>query len=173
MIPTLYIAASYRHLHAVQMLMALIRDVCPGVNIFDWTEQATPPAGLTAAQRRAWMDSPTGEDLGGGRPVFDFCRAASTSADIVIYYGESGQDAGVEIGMAAAAGATVLGLAGPLESPGLMLHGAISQWAASVPDLLILIEALVRCKADLQAPPVCDFCPVTGCTGKWIEEDVR
>lgn len=130
---SIYIAASYRHLHAVRLLAAHITDLCPGIQILDWTTLATPPDGLSAAERRAWMDT----DHGG--TIHDFCAQACTSADLVIYLGASGQDAGVEVGMARAAGVEVIGLAGPLESPGLMLHGAVSRWVADVEELVGIV----------------------------------
>lgn len=133
---SIYIAASYRHLHAVQLLGAALQEACPDVVILDWTQQAVLPAGLSPAERRTWMDT----DQGG--EVFAFCRHACTHADLVIYLGESGQDAGVEVGMAAAMGIPTLGLAGPLEAPGVMLNGAISYWARSVDDLRGMVHGI-------------------------------
>ena len=104
-----------------------------GYVVLDWTIKAAPPPGLTPAERRVWMDT----DREGGQ-VYEFCRKSCVEADLVIYYGASGQDAGVEIGMAAAAGAPILGIRGPLEAPGLMLHGAIASW---VNDGLEAVEA--------------------------------
>lgn len=115
-----YVAASYRHIHAVRLLYAALKRLCADIEILDWTAHATPPEGLTAAERRAWMDT----DHGG--EVYRFCRDACGSADLVIYVGASGQDAGVEVGIAHGSGVEVIGLAGPLESRGLMLHGAVS-----------------------------------------------
>lgn len=141
---SIYVAASYRHMHAVRMLYAALRRLCPTVNILDWTAHATPPEGLTAAERRAWMDA----DHGG--EVFRFCRDACASADLLIYYGGSGQDAGVEVGMANGAGVEVIGLAGPLESPGLMLHGAVSVWAKDTDELLAMVRDRIEAKRTLE-----------------------
>lgn len=127
-----YIAASFRHLHAVRLLGRAMRRM--GYRLFDWTELAKPPDGLTPAQRRAWMDT----DHGG--EVFAFCEKACREADFVVYVGASGQDAGVEIGLARASGVPVLGIRGPLEAPGLMLYGAGSVWVESVEDALALLE---------------------------------
>ena len=96
-----------------------------------------PPPGLTPAQRRVWMDT----DRDGGE-VYAFCRNACLTADLVIYYGASGQDAGVEVGLAAGAGVPVLGIRGPLEGPGLMLHGAVSGWVDGAEEALELVAAL-------------------------------
>ena len=132
--PTLYIAASFRHLHAVRLLGRELRGM--GFALLDWTEKASPPPGLTPAERRVWMDT----DQAGGQ-VYHFCRDACRQADMLIYLGTSGQDAGVEVGMAAGAGVPVLGIRGPLEAPGLMLHGAVSLWVESVEEALALLLA--------------------------------
>ncbi len=133
---TVYTASSFRHLHAVRLLNRELRQ--RGFVVLDWTEKAAPPEGLTAAQRREWMDT----DRGG--EVFAFCMGACRDADLVIYVGTAGQDAGVEVGMAYAFGVPVLGLRGPLESPGLMLHGAGCVWVDGTDRLLEVLEALPR-----------------------------
>lgn len=127
-----YIAASFRHLHGVRLLGRALRSL--GYTLLDWTEMAKPPEGLTPAERRAWMDT----DHGG--EVFAFCQKACREADFVIYFGASGQDAGVEVGLARAWGVPVLGIRGPLEAPGLMLYGAGSLWVESVEAALELLE---------------------------------
>lgn len=130
---TVYIASSFKHLHGVRLLGRELR-AC-GFAILDWTEKATPPAGLTPAERRQWMDT----DIEGGQ-VFDFCRDACVQADILVYFGASGQDAGVEVGIACGAGVPVLGIRGPLEAPGLMLHGAMTTWAENIEEALALLQ---------------------------------
>ena len=132
----IYIAGSFRHKHGVRLLGNALRAL--GCRILDWTEKAAPPPGLTPAQRRAWMDT----DQAGGQ-VFAFCRQACLTADMVIYYGASGQDAGVEVGLAAGAGVPLLGILGPLEAPGLMLHGAMTCWVAEVEDAVELVRTLL------------------------------
>lgn len=131
----IYIAASFRHLHGVRLLAAELRRL--NFEILDWTSKASPPPGLTAAQRRIWMDT----DQNGGQ-VFEFCREACLNADLVIYFGESGQDAGVEIGLAHASNVPILGIRGPLESPGLMLHGAIDCWVEDTESALKILSDL-------------------------------
>lgn len=131
----IYIAASFKHLHGVRLLARELRNM--GCEILDWTVKATPPAELTAAERRIWMDT----DQNGGQ-VYEFCRNACISADLLIYLGASGQDAGVEIGLAAGAGIPILGIRGPLESPGLMLHGAITAWTEDIEHAIKIVETL-------------------------------
>jgi hypothetical protein len=136
-----YIAASFRHVHAVRLLGRELERL--GYSIFDWTEKATPPEGLSASERRSWMDT----DHGG--EVFSYCALACRTVDLVIYLGTSGQDAGVEVGMAQGAGVPVLGIRGPLESPGLMLHGAVTGWVESIDAALqVLGELVVKAGPD-------------------------
>lgn len=131
----LYVAGSFRHRHGVRLLGRQLRGM--GCEILDWTDKAVPPAGLTPAQRRIWMDT----DRDGGA-VYAFCRAACLTADLVVYYGASGQDAGVEVGLASGAGVPVLGIRGPLEGPGLMLHGAADAWVDEVDAALDVVAEL-------------------------------
>lgn len=126
-----YIASSFRHLHAVRLMGRLLRSM--GYVVLDWTEMATPPDGLTPAERRAWMDA----DHGGA--VFAFCERACREAHFVVYLGASGQDAGVEVGIARGRGVPVMGIRGPLEAPGLMLYGAVDVWVEDAEEALAVL----------------------------------
>lgn len=132
----IYIAASFKHMHGVRLLARELERM--GCEILDWTAKAVPPPGLTPAQRRIWMDT----DQDGGQ-VYEFCRNACQTADLVIYYGASGQDAGVEIGLATASGVPVLGIRGPLEGPGLMLHGAVNTWVDSAEEAVEAVRDIM------------------------------
>jgi len=138
---TIYVAGSFKHKHGVRLLGRELRSM--GCRMLDWTEKAVPPPGLTPAERRIWMDT----DLDGGE-VYAFCRDACLTADVVIYYGASGQDAGVEVGLAAGAGVPVLGIRGPLEGPGLMLHGAVGGWVDSVEEALDVVAIMIAYARD-------------------------
>ncbi len=81
-------------------------------------------------------------DQAGGQ-VYAFCRKACLTADILIYYGASGQDAGVEVGLASASGVPILGIRGPLEGPGLMLHGAVTAWVEDGEAALDAVQELL------------------------------
>ncbi len=133
---TIYVAGSFKHKHGVRLLGRELRSL--GCRMLDWTEKAVPPPGLTPAQRRIWMD--TDRDV---RKVYTFCRKAFLTAVLVIYYGASGQDAGVEVGLASGAGVPVLGIRGPLEGPGLMLHGAVCLWVDGAEEALNLVERVL------------------------------
>jgi len=135
--PSAYIAASFKHMHGVRLLGRSMRAL--GFTLLDWTEKAAPPSGLSPLERRRWMDT----DSAGGQ-VFAFCREACVASSLVVYFGASGQDSGVEVGMAHAAGVPVLGIRGPLEGPGLMLHGAVDCWVEGIEEALALLELIAR-----------------------------
>ena len=143
---TIYVAGSFKHKHGVRLFCRELAAL--GCRILDWTEKATPPPGLTPQERRVWMDT----DRAGGS-VYAFCREACRTADLVVYYGASGQDAGVEVGLATGAGVPVLGIRGPLEAPGLMLHGAGTVWVDSVEQALELVAGLTHLLHEPQAVP--------------------
>lgn len=124
---TIYTAASVRHLHAVRLFHDALRVRIPDIRILDWTDKATPPPDMTSQQRRQ---------------VYAFCRDACAGADVVVYLGQSGQDAGVEVGIAAGAGVPIIGVRGPLEAPGLMLHGAVNVWCGDIQEVICLLEEL-------------------------------
>ncbi len=142
---SVYIAASFRNLHAVHLLSAALQEM--GYDILDWTEKGKPPENLNAAKRREWMDT----DHGG--EIFSFCANASHNADILIYLGASGQDAGIEVGMAYASGVPILGIRGPLEPLGLMLHGAATMWVDSITNALTIMQSLMD-KAQKSKKPL-------------------
>ncbi len=137
----IYIASSFRHIHAVQLLALNLQEM--GYEILDWTRKASVPEGLNPAQRREWMDT---DDNGG--TVYAFCKMACTSADMVLYLGQSGQDAGVEIGMACAKNIPILGIRGPLESAGLMLYGSCTHWVEDIAHALKLLQEIAAIRSE-------------------------
>ncbi|WP_288229133.1 translation initiation factor 2 [uncultured Desulfovibrio sp.] len=158
---TVYTAASFRLLHAVRLFHDALRAHIPDVRILDWTGMGMPPPGLTPEKRRRWFDT---EQQGG--QVYRFCRDACASADVVVYLGHSGQDAGVEVGLAAGAGVPVIGVAGPLEAPGLMLHGAVNLWCYDIQEAVSLLSRLAGDCGGV----ACDACKVSAlCDGEGKE----
>ena len=133
----IYIASSARNLHGVQLLRdALIER---GHNILDWTALAPPlPEHLSPEERRLALDS---DERG---EIFDFCAKACREADALIYLGPAGQDAACEVGMAYAAGVPTIGLAAPVEKPGLILNRAVTFWAADVYGCLKIIDRIKK-----------------------------
>lgn len=134
---TIYTAASGRHLYAAREFHDELRARIPDIRILDWTCKITPPPGLTPEQRRQWFDT---EQQPG--QLYAFCRDACASADVVVYLGQPGQDAGVEVGIAVGAGVPVIGLRAPLEAPGFMLQGAVNVWCRDGEEVIYLLEEL-------------------------------
>ncbi len=133
-----YIASSFKNIHAVRLLAKQMQEM--GYEILDWTKKATPPEGLNANQRREWMDT----DHGG--EVFNFCAKSCQLANLIVYLGTSGQDAGVEVGMAFAYNKPILAIKGPLESPGLMLYGAGTIWVEHIEQALQILQEIIYSK---------------------------
>ena len=138
----IYIASSFRNLYAVQLLTQALID--RGHEVDDWTALPAPlPSDMPVSERRERLDAdPTGE-------IFKFCLTASTHADLVIYLGPSGQDAGWECGAAYMAGVPVYGLRGPLEAPGTMLYGG-AEWFESYPALIEAVEKLAEAQSAME-----------------------
>lgn len=129
----IYIMSSFRNRAAVQLLTSHLADM--GHEVMDWTRLAPPiPSGIPVEQRRRMFD---GDEYG---DIFTFCVEAVGSMDLGIYLGESGQDAGAEVGLAYGAGAPVIGLAGPLEAPGTIVSGMVKRWCEDVKTLLCAVE---------------------------------
>lgn len=133
----IYIASSFRNLHAVQLLTASLKK--EGHVVEDWTKLAPPvPAGLLPEEAKALLDSDERGD------IFAFCSGACTYVDILIYVGPAGQDAACEVGLAAASGVPIFGLSGPLERPGLILAGLVTKWFDSSDELLQAVNGAVN-----------------------------
>ena len=111
-----FTVSSYRNLHAVKLFHLELR-LMPGVTVIDWTQFA-PRLSMPLDDRRRKMD------VGETCLISEFCEKACATADLVVYYGESGKDSAVLVGMAKAIGIPILGLPGPLEKEGLILRHA-------------------------------------------------
>ncbi len=128
-----YIAASFKHQHAVEMLTNLIE--AQGIEVLSWLREGRPEeAFLSRRELEHFILSPEGQR------VFKFCADSATRADLLVYLGPSGCDAWAEVGAAYGSGVPVLGLLAKAEEVGLMRH-MISQWCVSVEDLLAKILA--------------------------------
>lgn len=129
----IYIMSSFRNRAAVQLLTSQLTEM--GHEVMDWTRLAPPiPSAVPVEQRRRMLDADEYGD------IFTFCVQAIGSMDLGIYLGESGQDAGAELGLAYGSGTPVLGLAGPLESPGTIVSGMVKRWCEDVKTLLCAVE---------------------------------
>lgn len=145
-----YPVASYRHMHAVRLFQAQLR-LLPGVRVLDWT-WAAAPLGLPVNERRRWMN------VGKSCAMAEFCEVSCGQADLMVYLGDSGKDTAVQIGMAKAIGTPILGIAGPLEEPGLMLHSAVAAWVPGPFEAIGRIKRMARCRLHGEADQDCRSC---------------
>lgn len=133
----IYIASSFRNVHAVQMLRDTLKK--RGHVVLDWSAFAPPlPDDMTPEERRAALDA---DERG---EIFDYCTQSCAQADLVIYLGQAGQDSACEVGIAFNAGVPVYGLAGALEKPGTIMQRAVTQWHPDTKRLLVAVTKLAR-----------------------------
>lgn len=132
----IYIAASWKHQHAVEMLSEILES--RGHTILSWLREGRPEeAFLSRLELTSFIRS---ED---GKRIFDFCAGSATGADLLIYLGPSGCDAWAEVGAAYGSGVPILGLLAKSEEVGLMRH-MVSHWFGSVAALLKAVDKYVR-----------------------------
>ena len=124
----IYIAASWKHQHAVEMLTEMLE--AEGHTILSWLREGRPEEAFLSNKD---LDNFIKSDV--GRKVFDFCVSSVTDADLIIYIGPSGCDAWAEIGAAYGMGKTIFGLKAKSENVGMMRH-MIREWFSSVSELL-------------------------------------
>lgn len=123
-----YIAASFKHQHAVEMLTEKLE--ASGIEVLSWLREGRPEeAFLSRRELEHFILSSE------GLRVFKFCADSATKANLVIYLGPSGCDAWAEVGAAYGAGVPILGLLAKAEDVGLMRH-MIAGWCTSVEELL-------------------------------------
>lgn len=129
----IYIAASWKHQHAVEMLTERLE--AKGHTILSWLREGRPEEAFLS--RRELEHFISSEE---GKRVFDFCAESATGCDLLIYLGPSGCDAWAEVGAAFGRGVPILGLLAKSEDVGLMRH-MVHSWHSSVTDLLQAVEA--------------------------------
>jgi hypothetical protein len=130
----IYIAASWKHQHAVEMLSELLEN--RGHKILSWLREGRPEeAFLSRLDLERFIRSEE------GKRVFEFCASSVTGCDLVIYLGPSGCDAWAEVGAAYGCGVPILGLLAKSEDVGLMRH-MIRSWHSSVNDLMEAVRSL-------------------------------
>ena len=128
----IYIAASWKHQHAVEMLTEILE--AKGHQILSWLREGRPEeAFLSKLELTSFIRSDE------GKRVFDFCAGSATGADLLIYLGPSGCDAWAEVGAAYGNGVPILGLLAKSEEVGLMRH-MVDHWFASVAALVEAVD---------------------------------
>lgn len=130
----IYIAASWKHQHAVEMLTERLE--AKGHVILSWLREGRPEeAFLSRRELEHFIQS------GEGRRVFDFCAGSATGCDLLIYLGPSGCDAWAEVGAAFGSGIPILGLLAKAEDVGLMRH-MVRSWHNSVAELIQAVDGI-------------------------------
>lgn len=128
----IYIASSWRHKSAIQMITELLRD--NGHEVLSWIENCDKE-GEPHFNFEDWVLTPEADKC------FKYDIDGATKSDLVIYYGAAGKDACIEIGAAYGAGVPVLALWGKGEDMGLM-RKIVARWFTDYKDLLQQVEVL-------------------------------
>lgn len=130
----IYIAASWKHQHAVEMLTERLE--AEGHSILSWLREGRPEeAFLSNRELTRFIESEE------GKRVFEFCSNSATKADLLVYLGPSGCDAWAEVGAAYGSGVPILGLIAKSENVGIMRH-MIRAWYPSVSELVEAVRAI-------------------------------
>jgi hypothetical protein len=141
-----YIAASWKHQHAVVMLTALLRQRGHEVRSFVENNHGEQK-GHEAYDERGKpipFDEWVGSDRGWKSFLYD-TRGAMES-DIVVYIGPSGTDAWAEVGAAWAKGVVILGLHAKGEQSGLMRR--MVEWHDDYEEVLARIDAETKARKE-------------------------
>lgn len=124
---TIYIAASWKHQHAVEMLTAMLRE--KGHKVLSFVENEHFEKGMPFEE---WVGSEH------GYKSFKYDTDGATKSDLVLYIGPSGKDAAAEIGAAWQAGVPVIGLYGKGEDFGLMRR--MIEWQKDYREMLATVD---------------------------------
>jgi len=132
----IYISASWKHQHAVEMLTEKLRNL--GCEVISFVEKAVSDEGRTDLQfdLTTWIWS----DDGYKKFLYDIDGAMNS--DLVIYIGPSGLDAWAEVGAAFGSGVPIFALEAKGETVGLMRR--MVRWFDSVELLLLGVIGLAK-----------------------------
>lgn len=168
----IYIAASWRHQHAVEMMTSLLRERNHEVLSFVENNHGENPDAKQKDKKPIPFDEWVWSESGERSFVYD--TQGAMRSDVVIYIGPSGKDAAAELGMAWARGVKILGLYAKGEDFGLMRR--IVEWKYDFQELLACVDAVAgvsNLKCKVRIPDHTDFddcnsdlpCPKHGTTG--------
>ncbi len=128
----IYIASSWRHEHAVEMLTRTLED--RGCMVVSFVRNCREEPRRSSEELEGWFES--SEAI----KKFRFDTMGAAESDVVIYLGAAGTDAWAEIGIAWACGAVILGLWAKGEVAGLMRH--MVKWEDDLDSLLATVDKL-------------------------------
>lgn len=126
---TIYIAASWKHRHAVEMLTDLLRQ--RGHEVMSFVEN-NHGEDVKPVPFETWVESEEAEQS------FEYDTGAARKCAMTIYIGPSGKDAAAEVAMAWTAGRIVLGLYAKGEDFGLMRK--MIEWHRDYRSLLASVD---------------------------------
>ena len=126
---TIYIAASWKHRHAVEMLTDLLRQRGHEVKSFVENNHGED---VKPVPFETWVESEEAEQS------FTYDTSSARQSNMTIYIGPSGKDAAAEVGIAWCAGKIVLGLYAKGEDFGLMRK--MIEWHRNYRDLLSTVD---------------------------------
>ena len=137
----IYIAASWKHQHLVEMLTAELRAY--GHEVFSFVENNFGEHDTMKRKDQKPMPFDDWVWSDAGLQSYNYDTSAAMKSHVVIYVGASGKDAALECGMAKAKGAELLGLYAKGEDFGLMRRAF--KWLHNYRDLL---DEVVRLSED-------------------------
>lgn len=154
-----YIAASWKHQHAVEMLTAMIRDRGHTVLSFVENNHGENPD----AKKKDEKPVPFDEWVWGesGKRSFEYDTRGAMYSDLVIYLGPSGKDAAAELGMAYAKGVKIVGLHAKGEDFGLMRR--IIEWKFEYVEILEVVDVLAGVFEGVCKKRISDHTDFTDC----------
>ena len=139
----IYIAASWKHQHAVEMLTAILRE--KGHVVLSFVENNHGEHLKSKDGKRLgfeeWIQTEEADQS------FDYDTIGATRSHLVIYIGPSGKDAAAEVGAAWAAGVEILGLHAKGEDFGLMRK--MIYWFDNYRKLLEAVDSRASAKGKL------------------------
>lgn len=133
----IYIASSWKNLHAVEMLTSILRDRGHKVLSFVENNYGEGHGEEKPIDFESWVLTDQAEQS------FNFDTHGATKADLVIYVGPSGTDAWAEIGAAWASGRIIFGLWAKGEQSGLM-RKMVTTWFDSYVAMLHAISIIEK-----------------------------
>ena len=126
----IYIASSWKNVHAVEMLTVLLRD--RGHEVISFVENNYGEvAAKVSIVFEEWILTPKADSS------FKYDSEGAMYSDLVIYLSPSGKDAAAECGMSYAKGIPILGLHAKGEDFGLMRK--MINWFDNYIDLLVYV----------------------------------
>lgn len=140
----IYIAASWKHQHAVEMLTSILRDKGHIVLSFVENNHGENPDALEKNKKPIPFDDWCWSES--GKRSFEYDTNGAMHSDLVLYIGPSGKDASAELGMAWARGVKIIGLYAKGEDFGLMRR--MVEWVHDFRQMLGLVELHTTSFAD-------------------------